>query len=69
MQACSASWRGTAAALCAGKHPVNTVRTITRICHAAEKVFDHRDHYDYLMQLAMQVGWKASRVDVELQWV
>mmetsp|Transcript_7041 Transcript_7041/g.11978 ORF Transcript_7041/g.11978 Transcript_7041/m.11978 type:complete len:775 (-) Transcript_7041:276-2600(-) len=44
-----------------GKHPVNTVRTIRRICLAAEKVFDHRNHYEYLAQIDQQVEDEAVK--------
>ncbi|KAK9824152.1 hypothetical protein WJX72_008125 [[Myrmecia] bisecta] len=36
-----------------GRHPVATVETILHICKQAEKVFDHRHHFEHLMQEAM----------------
>ncbi len=34
-----------------GKYPVETVRTILDICRQAEKVFDHANHFEHLMQV------------------
>ena len=33
-----------------GRYPVLTVDTIMKICRQAEKVFDHVNHFDHLMQ-------------------
>ena len=33
-----------------GRYPVLTVETIMKICRQAEKVFDHVNHFDHLMQ-------------------
>lgn len=33
-----------------GRFPVLTVDTIMKICRQAEKVFDHVNHFDHLMQ-------------------
>lgn len=38
-----------------GKYPIDTVKTVTSIARAAEDVFDHTSHYEYLMEAA----WEA----------
>lgn len=35
-----------------GSYPVETVRTLVRICKEAEEVFDHEQHFSYLMQVS-----------------
>jgi len=37
-----------------GKYPLETVYTIASICRAAEAVFDHSSHYEYLMEAAFE---------------
>jgi len=46
----------TAAAAPAGKFPVLTVQTIVNIAAQAEKVFDHRYHFDLLMEQSLYAG-------------
>eukprot|EP00798_Chlamydomonas_sp_ICE-L_P008473 gene8473-4834_t len=38
-----------------GKYPVETVQTVASICRAAEAVFGHSSHYEYLVEAA----WEA----------
>ena len=38
-----------------GRYPVATVATVLSICAQAEKVFDHSQHFDFLMAEAMRV--------------
>ena len=40
----------------AGKFPVLTVQTIVDIAAQAEKVFDHRYHFDLLMEQSLYAG-------------
>ena len=35
-----------------GKHPVATVETILHICKQAERCFDHKHHFDHLMNVS-----------------
>lgn len=35
-----------------GKQPVATVETILHICKQAERVFDHRHHFEHLMSVS-----------------
>lgn len=37
-----------------GKYPLDAVRTVASICRAAESVFDHGSHYEYLMEAAFE---------------
>jgi pyruvate kinase len=39
-----------------GLHPVLTVETVLRLCHAAEKHFDFRSHHEQLMGEAYEVS-------------
>jgi hypothetical protein len=41
---------------CAGKFPVLTVQTIVSIAAQAERVFDHRYHFDLLMEQSLYAG-------------
>ncbi len=43
-----------------GKYPVATVRTAVSICRQAEKVFDFKHHFEWLMQV--RAGRVASRI-------
>lgn len=36
-----------------GKQPVATVETILHICKQAERVFDHRHHFEHLMSVGL----------------
>lgn len=44
-----------------GLHPVLTVETVLRLCHAAEKHFDFRSHHEQLMGEAYEVGGGGTR--------
>ena len=57
-----------------GKYPVDTVKTVTSIARAAEDVFDHNSHYEYLMEAAWEAVQqshenKGSRDDLASQMV
>lgn len=45
-----------------GRFPVLTVDTIMKICRQAEKVFDHVNHFDHLMQARPPCLARGSRV-------
>uniref|UniRef100_A0A7S0RHC8 Pyruvate kinase n=1 Tax=Chlamydomonas leiostraca TaxID=1034604 RepID=A0A7S0RHC8_9CHLO len=42
-----------------GKYPLDAVRTVASICRAAEAVFDHSNHYEYLMDAAFEAMAQA----------
>jgi len=43
-----------------GKYPVETVQTVASICRAAETVFDHSSHYEFLMEAAWEAVQQAA---------
>lgn len=43
-----------------GKYPLDAVRTVASICRAAEEVFDHSNHYEYLMEAAFEAMSSVS---------
>lgn len=53
----------------AGKYPLDAVRTVASICRAAEAVFDHSSHYEYLMDAAFEAMAQTGVRGFESWWL